>query len=421
MYFELTRSLHKGLSMYLHYDITRLFTPFSYLEVPPTDSHPTPGPPSDQSSPYVHSLVSTLQSAGHTVSVVLPHTQRSWIGKAHLVGKSIKPSYFRPSPLSVVDGKLHNSGTISNRPLPSSSSSQEQEEWILVDSTPASCVQIGLYHYFSERGAIDLVISGPNYGRNSTAVFSLSSGTIGGAMEAAVCGVKSIALSYAFFDRNHDPGTENSFTLQGASWPFYQNLLGASSFLLPLKTSTDLVLQSSDIITGASDLSVKLIQHLYDNWDPNTHLYSVNVPLVEKVGERKILYTAMLQNTWKSGSCFQVLDVPEEEDEAPEEGEAAIRKAEEKQGRKELAGAGGVSGTDSGRDTPTVTQNQSQQHMRYSHKHFKWAPRFKDVYQSVEESEPGNDGWAVAQGYTSVTPLRANFMHVGGFQGEIKL
>jgi len=116
----------------------------------------------------------------------------------------------------------------------------KEEEWILVDSTPASCAQIGLYHYFESRGPIDLVVSGPNYGRNSTAVFSLSSGTIGGAMEAAVCGFKSIALSYAFFDRNHDAA----------------------------------------IITGASDLSAKLIQHLYDNWDANTHLYTVNVPLV---------------------------------------------------------------------------------------------------------------------------------------------
>ncbi|KAF2269892.1 sure-like protein [Lojkania enalia] len=328
------------------------------------------GPPSNQSSPYVHSLVSILQSAGHTVSVVLPHTQRSWIGKAHLVGKSIKPSYFRPNPLITTNGRLSNSGTISNRPLPEDST---EEEWILVDSTPASCVQIGLYHYFKSRGPIDLVVSGPNYGRNSTAVFSLSSGTIGGAMEAAVCGMKSIALSYAFFDRNHDP----------------------------------------DIISGASNLSVKLIQHLFDNWDPNVHLYSVNVPLVERVGERKILYTDMLQNAWKSGSCFQVIEVPEEEDEGAEEAEAAMRKAEEKIGRREQHRD---AATDSGRGTPT-----GQNHIRYTHKHFKWAPRFKDVYESVEQSEPGNDGWAVAQGYTSVTPLRANFMHVGGHEGEIRL
>jgi tubulin--tyrosine ligase len=214
-------------------------------------------------------------------------------------------------------------------------------------------VQIGLYHYFSARGPIDLVVSGPNYGRNSTAVFSLSSGTIGGAMEAAVCGVKSIALSYAFFDRNHD----------------------------------------ANIISDASELSAKLIQHLYDNWDTETHLYTVNVPLVENVGTRKVLWTNMLQNKWKSGSCFQVVDAESE----PEDAEAQIREGETKGGE------------------------EGQSHMRYSHKHFKWAPSFKDVYESVEASEPGNDGWAVAQGYTSVTPLRANFMHAGGREGEIKL
>jgi 5'/3'-nucleotidase SurE len=197
-------------------------------------------------------------------------------------------------------------------------------------------------------------------------------------MEAAVCGMKSIALSYAFFDRNHD----------------------------------------ANIIAGASELSAKLIQHLWDNWDTNTHLYTVNVPLVENVGARKILWTNMLQNKWRSGSCFQVVEVPEEADDTASDIESQIRKQEEKLGKKELRSNSEVlkSGTDSGRETPS-----GQPHARYTHKHFKWAPSFKDVYESVEESEPGNDGWAVAQGYTSVTPLRANFMHVNGFEGEIKL
>lgn len=193
-------------------------------------------------------------------------------------------------------------------------------------------------------------------------------------MEAAVCGKKSIALSYAFFDRNHDAA----------------------------------------IITGASELSARLIQHLFDNWNPDTHLYSVNVPLVENVGQKKILYTNMLQNAWTSGSCFQPIEVPSESDESPSEIEAQIRKQEEKLGRKELLG--GESAGTSGRETPVGG------HIRYTHKHFKWSPRFKDVYESVEKSEPGNDGWAVAQGYTSVTPLRANFMHTpGDFNGEITL
>ncbi|KAF2845579.1 acid phosphatase-like protein [Plenodomus tracheiphilus IPT5] len=327
------------------------------------------GPPSDQSSPYIHSLVTHLQSAGHTVSVILPHTQRSWIGKAHLVGKSVTPSYYRPRPLRTTpEGRLTNDGSTHTTPLPPNS---QEEEWVLVDSTPASCVQIGLFHYFSSRGPIDLVVSGPNYGRNSTAVFSLSSGTIGGAMEAAVCGAKSIALSYAFFDRNHD----------------------------------------ASIISDASALSTKLIQYLWDNWDPNTQLYSVNVPLVEGVGAKKILYTDMLQNSWTSGSCFQVVhENPQSSDEDPE---SAIREQE-------------AHPTQQQQQQSSIPENSSTTkaqppHARYTHKSFKWAPRFKDVYDSVEASEPGNDGWAVAQGYTSVTPLRANFMHVGNFKGEISL
>lgn len=209
-------------------------------------------------------------------------------------------------------------------------------------------------------------------------------------MEAAVCGAKAIALSYAFFDRNHDP----------------------------------------DIINGASALSARIIEHLYNHWDPDVHLYSVNVPLVDDVAGKKILYTDILQNTWRSGSCFTSIPVPDDADATADEVEAAMRRAEERQGRRELAGGGGSGeGIDSGRDTPVTGGGGAGagaeaviEHMRFAHQHFKWAPRFKDVYQSVEESEEGNDGWAVAQGYTSVTPLRANFMHVGGRKGEeIKL
>jgi len=331
------------------------------------------GPPSTQSSPYVLSLVRELQSHGHTVSVVLPHTQRSWIGKAHIVGKSIKPTYYVP-PLAPteLDHSHCDQGKTSTRPLPPHSN---EEEWILVDSTPASCIQIGLYHYFKERGPIDLVVSGPNYGRNTTAVFALSSGTLGGALEAAVCGVKSIALSYAFFDRNHDPV----------------------------------------IISGASKASVRVIEWLTKNWSEDVMLYTVNTPLLEGVEKAKVLWTRMLQNQWTSGSCFTEVNVPEEEDQDAAEAEVQIRRGESvsEEKRPQLNGvkANGVA----------VEEKGPNDHPRYTHKHFKWAPRFKDVYDSVEKAPPGNDGWAVKEGYVSVTPLKANFMHVDGFEGEVKL
>lgn len=216
------------------------------------------------------------------------------------------------------------------------------DEWILIDSTPASCVQIGLFHYFQERGPVDVVVSGPNYGRNSTALFALSSGTIGGAMEGAVCGKPSIALSYAFSSRTHDPV----------------------------------------VIAEASKHSVKVIEHLCANWADGVDLYSVNVPLEPGVSQNKVLYTDMLINKWKSGSCFQVAD-PAEGGE-PELQEQELRIKSELEGQKPDANAASEKSRPSG----------------FQHKHFKWAPDLQDVYKSVEESAPGNDGWAVKEQMT---------------------
>ncbi|KAI1100797.1 sure-like protein [Jackrogersella minutella] len=314
------------------------------------------GPPSATSSPYVHSLVRELQKRGHDVSVCLPHTQRSWIGKAHMIGQTVKPLYYRPSETFDPSPNAASpaQGTTYTRP----SKSSKDEEWILVDGTPASCAQIGLHHFFQEKGPVDLVVSGPNYGRNTTAVFALSSGTLGGAIEAAVCRKKAIALSYAFFSRNHDP----------------------------------------TVINAASRHSVRVIEKLYAQWpeDKSIDVYSVNVPLIENVEEKKTLWTEMLQNYWgKDGSCFEEVDgsVGDEDEE-----EERIREGEE------MRASGGPDSKANGDDGEA---GQS----RYPHRHFKWAPRFTDVYKSVEDSSPGNDGWAVKEGFTSITPLKANFWH----------
>ncbi|KAM7197357.1 tubulin-tyrosine ligase [Rhypophila sp. PSN 637] len=325
------------------------------------------GPPSPHSSPYVHSLVRALQAAGHVVSVCLPHTQRSWIGKAHMIGQTVKPTYYRPPGPDLPAAGLvpagtdqssgnhehgeggQSHGTTHTRP----STKPGTEEWILVDGTPASCVQIGLYHFFQDRGPIDLVVSGPNYGRNTTAVFALSSGTLGGALEAAVCKRRAIALSYAFFTRNHDTA----------------------------------------IIKKASRQSVRVIEALWKNWpnDGSVDLYSVNIPLLEGLEEGKVLYTGMLQNYWGEGSCFTEV---EGSVDGEVEDEERIREGEGREGiNQENQNGDGKLGKP------------------HAHKHFKWSPRFTDVYKSVDEAPPGNDGWAVKEGHTSITPLKANFWH----------
>lgn len=291
------------------------------------------GPPSNHSSPYVRCLVHHLQQAGHIVSVCLPHTQRSWIGKAHMIGQTVKPLYYRPG------ADLHGEdaqGKTYHRPT----APGNEEEWVLVDGTPASCVQIGLHHAFQERGPIDLVVSGPNYGRNTTAVFALSSGTLGAALEAAVCKWPAIALSFAFFSRNHDPV----------------------------------------VIEEACRHSVRVIEALWKQWpaDKSVDLYSVNIPLVEGVEGHKTVFTKMLQNYWGDSSCFEEVEgsIGDEEEE-----EERIRE-----------GAGGEMAPNGG--------NGEDRKNGLSHKHFKWAPKFGDVYKSVEQSGPGSDGWEVKEGNT---------------------
>ncbi len=64
------------------------------------------------------------------------------------------------------------------------------------EGSPADCVLAGLYHVMKD-GKPDLVLSGVNRGNNSGENV-LYSGTIGGAMEAALQGIRSIALSQFF-------------------------------------------------------------------------------------------------------------------------------------------------------------------------------------------------------------------------------
>jgi tubulin--tyrosine ligase len=152
-------------------------------------------------------------------------------------------------------------------------------------------------------------------------LFALSSGTIGGAMEAAQHGKRAIALSYAFHNRNHDPV----------------------------------------IIKGASTVSVRIVNYLYENWKEGVDLYSINVPLIEDVDKpkTKILYTSMLQNYWITGNSFEPFDA--EDELSPEESEAQIREQGEGEGKCDEPEKG------------------------VKHRKFKWAPKLQDVFESVEK------------------------------------
>ena len=196
--------------------------------------------------------------------------------------------------------------------------------------------------------------------RNTTAVFALSSGTLGAALEASICGYRSIALSFAFFDRQNLPG----------------------------------------VVAESCKQAVRVCEGLMKHASRQpAQLYSVNVPVTKGVLERKVVWTKMLQNQWKKGACFEEVKSGDVVDDPASE-EAKLRRQES---------------DDGGEGTATPRRDV------WRHRHFKWAPRFADVYESVLAAGPGSDGWAVKEGETSVTALRANFAHVEGLEGVVKL
>lgn len=135
-----------------------------------------------------------------------------------------------------------------------------------------------------------------------------------------------------------------------------------------------------------------MCEYLYNKatWNP-AQLYSVNVPVKTGVSKAPVTWTKMLQNQWKQGACFQEITSSASVDDPATE-EAQLRKQESR----------GGGGPEEGSGTTTPAN-------KWAHRHFKWAPRFTDVYESVERNGPGSDGWSVKEGETSITALKANF------------
>lgn len=361
------------------------------------------GPPNPDSSPNVLAFARALRSPpfNHKVSVVLPSTQRSWIGKAHLLPASQLPLAHQKQPSNRaanenvtdhVTPTYYDPDTGLAHASPPADTSKDY--WVLVPGTPATCVQLGLFHHsllfpFSSSSTssttpssnsgsiehtrdtpIDFVISGPNHGRNTTAAFALSSGTLGGALEAAVVGVRSIAVSFAFFNKAD----------------------------IPL------------LVDEACLHSAHIVTKLMNDWDLNQaraekegvalpDTYSVNVPLQKGLSHAPIRWTYMLDNKWRGGSLYKISSHEKTPLESHLESRVDGTDVEQEEGK----GSG-----ESGKLPPT----------------FKWQPSFADMLKTLESSPEDNDGLVIRQGGTSITPMRANFESVwgkAGFQGEFKL
>jgi len=238
--------------------------------------------------------------------------------------------------------------------LTTQANNKTQAEWILLDGTPATCANIALHNLFKDE--IDLVISGPNLGRNTSSAFALSSGTIGAAMSASLSKMRSIAISYG-------------------------------TVVHPTPTS---------YFEPAHELGCRIINHLWNNWGEDecglrqgeVDLYSVNIPLIEKILSEdglKICWTRMWRNSY--GRLFKNI-------------------SKTKSNRRSVI----APGPDALTNSQTLVPVPGQDNENAGDLLFKWGPDMVGLITPSFDSLPvGSDGWALHQGWVSVTPLRASF------------
>lgn len=290
-----------------------------------------------------------MKELGWDVKVVIPSSQKSWIGKAYQITDIINGRYYYPRD---PDGQ----GEISETPRPLRDG--ETAEWILLDGTPATCANIALHNLYP--GEIDLVVSGPNLGRNSSAAFALSSGTIGAALSSSLSKIRSIAISY---------GTVEHPT-------------------------------STTYFDPAHILGCRIIRHLWENWgsdddgirDGEVDLYNINIPMIAGLLQEPglpICWTRMWRNSY--GRLFKPQAASKPKPVLSAAGPDSLDN-----GSEGILAGSAVDGSESGELT------------------FKFSPAMGELINPKMSNLPvGSDGWAIAKGWVSVTPLRACFAEPG--------
>ncbi|CBQ70040.1 conserved hypothetical protein [Sporisorium reilianum SRZ2] len=320
------------------------------------------GPPS-ASSPHILGLYEELTALGWEVSVVLPSFQKSWGSMQFSLQGPVAYWYYYPIKDNF-DGKhAGTAGSWSATRRPIDRQRGEMAEWVLIDGSPTTASNSGLFNQNAFFGAtpaereapastatpFDLVVSGPNFGRNTGTAFALSSGTLGAAMAASLAGVRSIAVSFGHFTAN--PPT----------------LADRSRARGPALTPTALRHTAS----SANKLTASLIARLHAHWthEPAVGCYSINVPLCETLTAPEIVWTRIWENRY--GPLFAA----------------------------ESTATYGA--------PPAPQPASAPQPVNVLH----FAPNMGALL-GPNRLQAGTDVWAIMNGYVSVTRLRANYMQV---------
>ncbi|GHJ87738.1 hypothetical protein NliqN6_4140 [Naganishia liquefaciens] len=355
------------------------------------------GPPSP-SSPNIYSFAKALKSTlGWDVRVVVPDCQKSWVGSAYAISDVIEGKYFYPREPDGLEGEI----TTTSRPLKEG----ETMEWVLLSGTPATCANIALHNLYPDE--IDLVISGPNHGRNSSSAFAISSGTIGATLGSSFSSYPSIALSYGVVQR---PVPANAITL-------------------------------------ANEAAVTVVERLWADWGVDqsqqrsldgsrmrgrVQLYAVNLLLVERFLERenrKVVWTRIARNGY--GQLFKPKR-PDSLGDTWHTGSVAAKKPSTEGAAQHAPPTSQTTGTNAPqKDSPDSTKPASagpavqqpvaqggdqgmssndEQQEEDGRLVFHFAPDMKPLILPEEETLlEGTDSWALHHGYISVTPLQASY------------
>ncbi|PWN99916.1 sure-like protein [Tilletiopsis washingtonensis] len=326
------------------------------------------GPPSP-SSPHILGLYTRLRAAGYPVRVVVPSSQKSWGGMAGSLAP-IGVWYYYPRADDTRGEHSQSSWSAERRAV----AEGEEGEWLAVDASPTAATNIGLFNarrFFPSDSAaasadsaeldIDLVLSGPNFGRNTGTAFALASGTVGAALAAALAGVRSIALSYGHF----------------SSLP--PALAAASSAAEPASLAAD---ASSQVQALALDATVRLVERLWTEWEAGVGTYAVNVPLGWTLRSPEIVWTRMWQSQY--GQLYRPLRRPDAATQ-PQESASDLPPAKV--------------------DHPYLpaTAPPPAQHLHFA----PVMPRL--LAPALEDCPEGTDVWALMNGMVSITRLAPAF------------
>ncbi|PWN93085.1 sure-like protein [Acaromyces ingoldii] len=406
------------------------------------------GPPAP-SSPHILGLYTHLRARlGWDVSVVLPSSQKSWGSMAFAIAHPVSLWYYYPLANNDRGADARTAGSWSATRRPVRPDEGEVAEWVLLDGSPTTCANIGLWSYASlyhggggEEGpstssssssapsapAFDLVISGPNFGRNTGTAFALGSGTVGAAMAAALSGVRAISLSYGHFAQPTEQmkaaaareekagvgvgvgvgvgpaaGDKKEEAQQEQEKKQEQGGAGEAT-KRRRKASYTAPSAPREVVQLAHDLSVRIIERLWREWDDNVGVYAVNVPLCWMLRDEKVYWTTM----WKSkyGQLFQPT--------AGAPAAAAVAAATTSATSDITATPASHQPVPASAPTPAVQ--------------FRFSPNMASML-APKDLTVGTDTWAILNGYVSITRLRPNFSELdpstapgqGEAQGEGK-